>query len=178
MRVLKIVGIVLMIIIGVPLIVALFVPKDVQYEKSIEINAPIQVVWENVNSLSDMDKWSPWNQYDPTMKKEIIGKDGTVGAKQVWESNVDEVGKGSQTIAKLNAPNLIETDLKFFSPYESEAKGYVKLKEKNNKTLATWGFASEMPYPMNLMKLFTNMEDMMDKDWNDGLSKLKEISEN
>lgn len=178
MRILKIVGITLLILIGIPLIVALFVSNDVNYEKSIEINAPIEMVWENVNSLSDMDKWSPWNQYDPTMKKEIIGTDGTVGAKQIWESDVDEVGNGSQTIAKLDAPNLIETDLKFLTPYESEAKGYVKLEEKDNKTIATWGFSSEMPYPVNLMKLFTNMEDMMDKDWNNGLTKLKEISEN
>lgn len=178
MRILKNIGITLLTIMGISLIVALFVSKDVKYEKSIEINAPIEVVWENVNSLSDMDKWNPWNQYDPTMKKEIIGTDGTVGAKQVWESDVDKVGNGSQTIAKLNAPNLIETDLKFLTPFESEAKGYVKLVEKDNVTTATWGFSSEMPYPVNLMKLFTNMEDMMDEDWNYGLKELKKISEN
>jgi hypothetical protein len=35
-----------------------------------------------------------------------------------------------------------------------------------------------MPYPFNLMKLFMNMEEMMDKDWNNGLTKLKTLCEN
>ncbi len=178
MKILKIIGIALLIIIGIPLILALFVSNDMNYEKSIDINAPIEVVWENVNSLSDMDKWSPWNDYDPNMKKEFSGTDGEIGAKQSWDSDVDEVGKGSQTIAKLDAPNLIETDLVFYSPYESEAKAYVKLKEKGNVTTATWGFDSEMPYPFNVMQLFTDMEEMMDKEWNNGLTKLKKLSEN
>ena len=177
MKILKIIGIGLLIIIAIPLIIALFVPNDFKYEKSIEINAPIEVVWENVNSLSDMDKWSPWNDYDANMEKKISGTDGTVGAKQEWDSDVEEVGKGSQTIAKLDAPNLVETDLVFFSPYESEAKAYVKLVEEGNVTTATWGFDSEMPYPFNVMQLFTDMEEMMGKDWNNGLTKLKNLSE-
>ncbi len=177
MKILKILGIGLLIVIGIPLIIALFVPNDFIYEKSIDINAPIEVVWENVNRLADMDKWSPWNDYDPNMKKEFSGTDGEIGAKQFWDSDVEEVGKGSQTIAKLDAPNLIETDLVFYSPYESEAKAYVKLKEQGNVTTVTWGFDSEMPYPFNLMQLFTDMEEMMGKDWNNGLNNLKKLSE-
>ncbi len=160
------------------MIIALFVPKDVVYEKSITINAPIDVVWDNVNSLGDMDAWSPWNDKDPNMKKTSSGVDGTVGAMQSWESDVDGVGTGSQTISKLDPPLYIETELKFYDPYESEAVGYVKLEEKSeNKIIATWGFKSEMPYPFNIMSLFMNMDDMMGDDWNKGLSRLKYISE-
>ena len=177
MSILKKIGIALLFILAIPLIAALFISKDVNYEKSISINAPIEVVWENVNSLSAMDKWSPWNDYDPNMKKELTGIDGEIGATQSWESPVEEVGKGSQTISKIEPPFLIETDLKFYVPYESEAKGYVKLATENGETKVTWGFKSEMPYPFNVTKLFMNMEEMMDKDWNNGLTKLKNICE-
>lgn len=178
MKILKILGIGLLILIVIPLIIALFVSNDMSYEKSMAIDAPIEVVWENVNSLSDMDKWTPWNQYDPNMEKQTSGTDGTVGAKQEWESDVDEVGKGSQTITKLDPPNLIETDLKFYTPYESEAKGYVKLAEEGNGTKVTWGFDSEMPYPFNIMKVFIDFEEMMDEEFSKGLTNLKRLSEN
>jgi hypothetical protein len=178
MKTLKIIGLGLLIIVAIPLIAALFISKDVNYEKSISIKAPVEVVWEHVNSLDDIDKWSPWNDYDPDMKKEMSGIDGTLGASQSWESEVPEVGKGSQTISNIQVPYLLETDLKFYTPYESEAKGYIKLVEENGGTIVTWGFKSEMPYPSNLMKLFMNMEEMMDKDWNNGLTKLKNLCEN
>jgi hypothetical protein len=178
MKALKYILIVLVSIVALIMVVALFVPKEMMYEKSISINAPIDIVWENVNSLADMDAWSPWNEKDPNMKKTNSGVDGTVGAIQSWESDVEGVGTGSQTIAKINPPYYIETELKFYDPYESEAVGYVKLEEiANNEISATWGFKSEMPYPFNIMSLFMNMDDMMGDDWNKGLTKLKFLSE-
>jgi len=177
MKILKTIGLTLLFIVIFSLIVALFVSNEMVYEKSTTISSPIDSVWENVNSLADLDKWSPWNDYDPNMKKELTGVDGTVGAKASWESDNQDVGKGSQTISRIEAPFLFETDLKFYTPYESEAKGYIKLTKEENRTTVTWGFQSEMPYPFNLMKLFMNMEEMMEKDWNSGLSKLKYICE-
>lgn len=71
MKILKKIGILLIALIAIILIAAVFVSKEVVYEKSIGIDAPIEVVWENVNSLADLDKWSPWNDYDPNMTKEL-----------------------------------------------------------------------------------------------------------
>ncbi len=177
MKILKYLGIGLLVIVALVLIIALFVPKDVVYEKSILINAPIETVWENTNSLADMDKWNPWDEKDPMMVKDFSGIDGTIGAMQSWDSDVKEVGKGSQTITNIEAPTLFETDLLFLTPYESEAKAYVKLAQEGDQTNVTWGFKSVMPYPLNITSLFINMESMMGEDWNKGLTKLKTISE-
>ena len=169
----------ILLLAGIILVIGLFVPRDFNYEKSITVNAPIEVVWENVNSLADLDKWSPWNDLDPGMKKELTGTDGTVGAMQSWDSDVKAVGKGSQTISKIVAPELFETRLKFYNPYESEAKGYISLTaEGPESTRVTWGFESEMPYPFNLMKFTMDMEKTMGNDWDRGLTKLKNICEN
>ena len=127
MKVLKGILVALVILIAIPLIAAIFVSKDLNYEKSIEIEAPIDHVWEQVNSLQDMDKWSPWNEYDPNMKKEWTGAEGAVGSSQSWESENENVGVGSQTIAKVEAPNLLETDLKFMVPFESAAKAFCEI---------------------------------------------------
>jgi hypothetical protein len=40
-----------------------------------------------------------------------------------------------------------------------------------------WGFNGKMPYPMNLMLAFMNMDEMLGKDLQDGLNNLKIIFE-
>ena len=177
MKVLKWVIIGILALIAIPLIAAIFIPKEFDYEKSVQINAPVDSVWEHVNSLAGIDSWSPWNDYDPQMKKEWSGTDGTVGATQKWESDSENVGHGEQTIANIEAPHLIETDIHFISPFDSKAKSFVKLDEVNGGTRASWGFESEMPYPMNLMLVMMDMDAAMDKDFGTGLNKLKKLCE-
>lgn len=168
---------IILLLIALVLVAALFVSKDMSYEKSVTINSSIDKVWENISTLSAMDKWSPWNEKDPNMKKTLTGEDGQVGAKQAWESNVKDVGEGSQTIVNIEKPTLFETKLNFIKPFKSTADGYVRLADNNGSTTATWGFKSSMPYPMNLMKIFMNFEKAMDKDFGTGLNKLKSICE-
>jgi hypothetical protein len=165
-------------VIATILIAALFISNDANYEKSVVIHAPISKVWENVNSHAAMNKWSPWNKRDPNMEQKITGIDGMVGAKSYWNSNVKNVGEGSQTIMKIIKPTLLETKLEFIRPFKSLADAYIYLKEENDSTLVTWGFKSKIPYPMNLMKLFMNFEKSMDNDFGSGLNKLKQLSEN
>ena len=176
-KALKFIGLGVIAIIALFLIIPLFLSNDFNYEKSIMINAPRSVVWENTNSLGDMDKWSPWDEYDPDMQKSWEGTDGTVGAKQSWTSPVEQVGTGSQTITGLYPDEKIETLLEFKEPFESEAQAYVVLTEKDGGTEATWGFKSKMPYPSNIFMLLMDMESAMDKDFGRGLEKLKELSE-
>ena len=175
MKILKCLGLGIVAILIIVLVVALFVPKTFEYEKSISINAPIDSVWLRTNSLATLDKWSPWNDHDPKMKKEMTGEDGMVGAKQSWESDI--VGWGSQKIVNVQKPVLLETELVFLKPYKSHGKAYVKLLTDGVGTKATWGMAGSMPYPFNVMILFMNMEKTMGKDWDNGLSKLKSLSE-
>lgn len=159
------------------LVAAFFVSNEMKYQSSVNIDAPIEQVWENVNSLSDLDKWSPWNEKDPNMEQTISGNDGTVGAIQKWKSDQEDVGTGSQEILKLEAPKNILLGLKFQEPFESEAQAFVKLEKEGNGTKATWGFESEMPYPMNLMLLFMDMEESIGADYQKGLRNLKVLSE-
>ena len=164
-------------IIAIVLIIPLFISREMNYEKSILINAPIDQVWKNVSTLTAMDAWSPWDAKDPNMKKTLTGKDGEPGARQSWVSASKEVGEGSQTIINVDKPNELKTKLEFIKPFKSKADGYVRLKEEGGSIKTTWGFESSMSYPMNIMKLFMNFEKSMDKDFGAGLSKLKKICE-
>ena len=87
--------IVLYVILGIIVIImllALVVSREMNYEKTISINATVEKVWNNVKSLSALDRWSPWNDKDPNMQKTTTGIDGEVGSSQSWVSNVKGVG--------------------------------------------------------------------------------------
>lgn len=163
--------------IAVFLIIALIVPNDLNFEKSISIDAPIQKVWEHVSTHAAMDKWNPWHRKDPNMEKILSGADGQVGACSHWISHVKGVGEGKQTFIRIEQPHLVVTQLEFIKPFKSLAEGYIKLDEDEDVVIATWGFESKLPYPMNVMKLFMNFKKQMDKDFGQGLHDLKALSE-
>jgi len=168
---------VILIIVAILLIIPLFISKELNYEKSVSIDAPISKVWDHVSTLTAMDKWSPWKERDPNMQQTLTGTDGKPGAKQAWVSKEKNVGEGSQTIIAVEKPHQLSTKLEFIKPFKSEADAFVRLSEEGDKTIATWGFESSMPYPMNIMKPFMNFEANMDKDFGSGLNKLKSICE-
>ena len=177
MKTLKKILYVLLALVVLWLIVAAFVSGDVKYEKSISINAPVEKVWQQTNTLKAMDRWSPWNDKDPQMKKAWSGTTGQPGEKMIWNGN-EEVGKGSQTVTKVDtAAKRIDTEMKFLTPYESEGQAYVTVVPEGSGSKATWGFTSQIPYPFTVMKLFMGMEEAVGKDYQTGLDRLKKLSE-
>ncbi|WP_228458684.1 SRPBCC family protein [Chryseobacterium aureum] len=165
---------VLIILLGV----AAFISEDCKYEKTISINAPVDKVWQNTNSLRAMDQWSPWNDLDPNMKKDWTGTTGQPGEKVCWDSKNENAGKGCQELKKVDeAGKRVDTEIRFLTPYESEANAYVTVVPEEKGSKATWGFTSQIPYPFTLMKLLMNMEDAIGKDYQKGLSRLKTLSE-
>jgi ligand-binding SRPBCC domain-containing protein len=177
MKILKFVLKIIFGLVALCLIAALFISKDFNYQKSILIDAPVEKVWEHTNSLEGLESWSPWNDYDPNMKKEFHGQDGTIGAHISWESDHQNVGVGTQTIAKIVPPSYFETELVFMLPYESRAVGSVKLNKEGNQTNVTWSFSSKIPYPFNLTMKLIDMEGALGKDFKLGLEKLKDLCE-
>src|SRR5262245_26202910 len=111
MKILKFIGLFLLLVIGIVLIAGAFMKKDFHFEKSATINAPKEVVWNNVAMLKNHEKWSQWKELDPNMTNVITGTDGQVGAKATWKSDHKMVGSGSQTITAVVPGEKVETEL-------------------------------------------------------------------
>lgn len=177
-KIIKTISLLLIAIFLLPLLLALFISRDFNYEKSVVINAPVEVVWQNVSTFEKMNQWDPLNSYDPNLKKSLIGEDGKIGTEQFWKSTNEEIGKGSQTFKKIAKPNMVVTKVKYVEPYENQAEVYIKLNPtEKNKTNVVWGFKSEIPYPLNLTKLFSDVYELAEKDYTNGLNKLKKLCE-
>lgn len=111
------------------------------------------------------------------MKQEFRGTDGTVGFVSAWEGNED-VGKGEQEIVHIVEGSRLDYQLRFIEPFEAKANSYMAIEPiTENQTRVQWGFDSRMPYPMNLMLLFVDMEEAIGNDLETGLNKLKTILE-
>ncbi|NNL80663.1 MAG: SRPBCC family protein [Flavobacteriaceae bacterium] len=167
---------ILVIIIAIVVILGLFAPKRYDVKRSILVAAPIDKVYNYLKFLKNQDEWSPWKQRDPNMEQEFSGTDGEIGFIARWSGN-KEVGEGEQELKHLSENESILTELRFFKPWKSQSDGYFRFKERDNQTRVTWGFNGKNKFPINIFMLFYNMEKAVGKDFDEGLSNLKQILE-
>lgn len=177
MRILKITAYIAAALVVFWLIAATLISGDCRFEKSTAIKAPVEKVWQNTNTLRAMDSWSPWQEKDPNVKKVWSGSTGQPGEQQCWEGN-DAVGKGCIKVLKVDSvAKRIDIEMKFLTPYQSEAMEYVIVQPNGSGSKVIWGFTSEIPFPFSPMKLFMDLEDQVGPDFTSGLQKLKVLSE-
>jgi hypothetical protein len=164
-------------LLAVVVIIGIIAPSKYAVERQIVINKPKTEVFDYLKSLKNQDDWSVWSKRDPNIKKTYRGEDRTVGFVSAWEGN-DEVGKGEQEIIKITPGERIDLDLRFEKPFESTNPTYLITESiSDNQTKVRWGFSGESPFPLNVMLLFMNMEESIGKDFDEGLSNLKNIVE-
>lgn len=169
--------IILVILIGIILLIPALMPKNFSVERQVVINKPPEMVFPFVKSLRGQDEWSVWGSMDPDMKKEYRGVDGTVGFVSAWEGNED-VGKGEQEITAIEENKRVDFQLRFMEPWEATNNAWMTVDEApGGGTTVKWGISGNMPYPMNAMMLFFNMEENIGKDFDQGLLNLKQIIE-
>ena len=172
--------IILYIILGIIaalLIAGLFIPKGMKATREIIINKPNAEVFNYIKQLKNQDNYSKWGSMDPNMKKEYRGTDATVGFVSAWEGN-KKVGTGEQEITGIEEGRKLSTELRFIKPFKSVAQSTMTTEAlSDNSTKVSWGFEGQMNYPMNIMKLFMNMEKSIGNDFGTGLSNLKSLLE-
>jgi len=169
---------ILAVIVGVLILLALIAPKKYEVSRSIVINKPLTEVFQYVKYIKNQDDWSPWKNRDPEMKQTFTGTDGTVGFVSAWESDHKQVGSGEQEIKAITENSRIDTELRFLKPFKSVSDAYLVVENEMGKTKVIWGFKGVNKIPINIMMLLYNMDKAVGKDFEEGLSKLKELLEN
>ena len=164
-------------LIGALLVAGLFIPKGMKATRDIVINKPSAEVFNYIKYLKNQQNFSKWATMDPNIKNEFRGTDGTIGFVNSWEGN-KKVGQGEQEITGIEEDKQLTTELRFIKPFKSVAKSTMNTVSVNeNSTKVSWGFEGEMNYPMNVMKLFMNMEKAIGDDFGIGLANLKTVLE-
>ena len=164
-------------LIGSILLLALVIPRGISAKKEIVINKPVAEVFDFIKYLRNQQQYSKWASLDPHMKNEFRGTDAQPGFVNHWTGN-KKVGEGEQEILAITEGKSLSTELRFIKPFKSLAKAEMTTEAVDaSSTRVTWGFESNMNYPMNFIKLFMNMSEMVGKDFEIGLQNLKKLME-
>jgi effector-binding domain-containing protein len=171
MRFLKNVLLVLLALAALVMLLGLFAKKTYRIERSVEVNAPADVVFHYARFFKNMESWSPWNALDPQLRIDIEGIDGAEGAVYVWQGN-RKVGSGRQ-VRHLVTPERIETGVEMQAPWSTKAPMYMTFESVGDKTRVLWGMDFQVPYPWNGLAIFTDVDDAIGGDFALGLTRLK-----
>ena len=155
-------------------ILGLIAPRSFEVSRSMDINCSLPETFDYLKYIKNQDEWSPWKKKDPNMHQEYEGTDGQPGFIARWKGNKD-VGEGEQEIKRIVENEIIESELRFFKPWKSTSDAYLKVDDTGNgKTKVTWGFKGKNKFPFSIFMLFMNMDKAVGKDFNEGLTSLKE----
>lgn len=178
MKILKRILLFIAAVVVIALVAALFVKKEMTAQREIVINRSKQEVFDYIKYVKNQDNYSKWNKLDPAMKKTYEGTDGTPGFVYSWTSEKSDVGQGSQTITKVIEGERLDCDLHFIKPFESKAKIYMTTTAVTDSTTkVVWGYDGKMNYPLNLMRVFIDIEKSIGDDFSTGLTNLKTVME-
>lgn len=173
MRILKTLGILIIVAVAVALILTLLLPTSRRIERQITINAAPAVVYEYLSKLDNFNKWSAWSNNDQSLKHTITGNDGTLGATSNWKGDPELSGEGQIKISSLEINKEVEHEIHFLSPNKMDAKSEFDLQEMGGQTKIRWQFELATPRPWNIFNMFNNMEKSMGQDFDQGLRNLK-----
>ena len=164
-------GVVLVLCIG------FFLPGSAHIERSVQINAPVAAVFNQVNELKNWGAWSPWHKLDPNTKWVFSDPSSGLGAWYTWSSEKKEVGSGK--VAILNAESNKDVRYKMEFSGAGEAVGDFKTVAVDSlNTTATWTF--DMDYGANpIMRWmgFAVMGKAIGADYDKGLANMKDVCE-
>ena len=175
MKILKKILLGILIVAALLVIIAFFLPQQVHVERSLSMDAPAKIVYNQVIDLHSWDKWAKWNQIDPEMKVEYINAGVGENAGYSWSSENPQLGSGQLMITAAVPYNSIATTMDFME--EGTATGYFVFSEEGNSTTVSWGFDTDLGFnPID--RWFGLMFDrMLGPDFEEGLENLKVVSE-
>ena len=176
---LKIFGIIALVVAAAVAAVAAYAttkPDTFHVERSRDIKAPPDRVFAMINDLRGWGAWSPYEKRDPAMQRSFSGAASGKGAIYEWDGN-NNVGKGRMEIADTTPPSKVVIKLDFIKPFEGQNTAVFTMVPQGDTTRVTWAMDGRAPFMSKVMQVFINFDNMIGKDFDEGLNNLKTVAE-
>ena len=151
-------------------------PDTFRVQRAAGIKAPPEKVFALINDFKRWDAWSPWEKKDPAMKRTWGAVTSGKGALYAWDGN-SEVGKGSMEIAESVPSSRVALKLDFEKPFEAHNIVTFTLEPKGDVTNVTWAMQGPAPFLTKVIQVFCDMDSMVGKDFEAGLTSMKAVAE-
>jgi predicted transcriptional regulator YdeE len=137
--------------------------------KSIEIDVPVNKVYQTISDFHTWTSWSPWLIMEQDAEVDVSDD----GKSYSW--NGKRVGSGEMSVRAEDVDKRVDMDLTFLKPWKSHAKVWWELNEQGGKTKVSWLMNSSIPWFMFWMK--NMMTTLVGMDYDRGLNMLKDFIE-
>jgi hypothetical protein len=176
-EILAIIAVVLAIAIAIVLILAAAKPDTFTVQRAAAVKAPPEKIFPLINDFHQWGTWSPWEGKDPGMKRTYSGTASGRGAVYAWDGNKN-VGSGRMEILDASSPSKIVIKLDFLKPFEAHNTAeFTMLPQGDGATNISWVMHGPAPFMSKMMQVFMNIDSMVGKDFEIGLSNLKKLTE-
>jgi uncharacterized protein YndB with AHSA1/START domain len=175
-EIIAIIAVVLALAVAIVLILAATKPDSFSVQRATSVKAPPEKVFPWINDFHRWKSWSPYENKDPAMKRSYSGAADGKGAVYGWEGNKN-VGSGRMEILDSSAPAKIVIKLDFFAPFEGHNTAEFTMLPQGDATNVIWLMHGPAPFMHKVMQVFMNLDHMVCKDFEAGLTNLKNLAE-
>ena len=176
---LKILGIVFaIVVVGIAGVLAFAATKpDVfRVQRAVSIKAPPEKIFPLIDDFHDWVAWSPYEKIDPALQRSYSGPQSGKGAVYEWQGN-NKVGKGRMEITQSSPSSKIVIALHFMKPFEARNTAEFTMVPEGDATSVTWAMHGSSPFMAKVMCIFMSMDNMVGKQFEEGLANLKTVAE-
>jgi len=142
-------------------------------QRSIEINAPAERVFEVTSDYGQWTRWSPWLCTEPDANVTVSDNANSVGSVYAWSG--DLVGAGEIEHKQLVSPKSIDDEIRFTKPFKSTSQVKFEIEPTDSGSQITWHMDGSLPWFMFWMT--SKMDTFIGMDYDRGLRMLKELIE-
>ena len=165
----------LLALILILLAIAFLLPSKYRVERSTFINTDKSTIYDLTCHFQKWDLWTPWTTaIDSTATFELVGPDGEVGTRRIWDGKI--LKDGEMTLTKLVPGELVAYDLSF-QKGKYQSKGKIEIEMHGDSCRVSWVDEGDLGYNPFARYMGLFMEKMMNPDFDKGLSKLKMVAE-
>ena len=172
----KTILIVLVVVVVAILIYAATKPDTFVVQRSAGVKAPPERIFALISDFKAWPQWSPYEKRDPAMQRTLGGSAQGKGATYAWKGN-SNVGEGSMEITEVIEPSRIVIKLDFVKPFAANNVAEFTLVPSGDTTQVTWSMRGQSPYISKVFGVFVDMDNMIGKDFAEGLATLKALAE-
>jgi len=167
---------VILVVLVIIIALAARKPQSFKVQRVLSMQAPPEKIFALVEDFHRWGLWSPYENRDPAMRRTFSGAERGKGAVYAWEGNKN-VGSGRMEILESNAPSAVLIKLDFFKPFEGHNQAEFTMLPQDGATLVSWTMHGPAPFATRLMQVFVDLDVMIGKDFEAGLTNLKKIVE-
>jgi uncharacterized protein YndB with AHSA1/START domain len=146
-------------------------PDSFKVQRSIVIEAPPERIYAMIHDFRRWTEWSPYESLDADLVRVYGGAAAGTGATYAWQGR--KAGAGDMEILSAEPSSRILIRLAFTKPMEAVNTAEFALAPAAGGTRVTWSMYGPMTFVSKLFGLVFNMDEMLGKDFEKGLSALK-----